>query len=82
MHQRVNVTLPEETIALIDRLARKVGVNRSRFLDRAARYYVRAVGRSNLKKLLKEGARARAEENLRTAEEWFPADAEAWDRLR
>ena len=82
VRQRINITLPEETIAVIDRLAKKVGVNRSRFLDQAARYYVQAMGKSSLKKLLVEGAIVRAKENRAIAEDWFPADAEAWARLR
>ncbi|MBI1851504.1 MAG: ribbon-helix-helix protein, CopG family [Planctomycetes bacterium] len=82
VRQRINITLSEETIAVIDRLAKKAGVNRSRFLDQAARYYVQAMGKSSLKKLLVEGATVRAQEHRAMAEDWFPADAEAWARLR
>lgn len=80
MYQRINITLPEETLGLIDRLA-KTG-DRSRFIDRAIRYYVEAVGKANLKNLLKEGAISRAERDLRLAEEWFILEEETWPKDR
>jgi CopG family transcriptional regulator/antitoxin EndoAI len=80
MYQRINITLPEETLGLIDRLA-KAG-DRSRFIDRAIRYYVEAVGKANLKNLLKEGAISRAERDLRLAEEWFILEEETWPKDR
>ncbi len=76
MYQRVNITLPEETLNLIDRVAEKG--DRSRFIDLAIRYYVEAMGKAKLKKLLKEGAIARAERDLRLAEEWFTLEEEGW----
>lgn len=76
MYQRINITLPEETLSLIDRVAAKG--DRSRFIDRAIRYYVESVGKAKLKKLLKEGAIARAQRDLRLAEEWFSLEEEAW----
>jgi CopG family transcriptional regulator/antitoxin EndoAI len=80
MYQRINITLPEETLGLIDRLA-KTG-DRSRFIDRAIRYYVEAIGKANLKNLLKEGAINRAERDLRLAEEWFILEEETWPKDR
>jgi metal-responsive CopG/Arc/MetJ family transcriptional regulator len=82
MRQRINVSLPRETIEVIDRLAEKAGLNRSQFIDRAARHFVESVGRSSMRKLLAEGARVRAKESLALAEEWSAADSEAWARLR
>lgn len=76
MYQRINITLPEETLGLIDRVA--VKGNRSRFIDQAIKHYVDAVGKANLKKQLKEGAIKRAERDLRLAEEWFPVEEELW----
>jgi metal-responsive CopG/Arc/MetJ family transcriptional regulator len=38
MHQRINITLPEKTIRLIDRVAQ----NRSRFIDQAVKHYIRS----------------------------------------
>ncbi len=71
MYQRVNITLPEETLSLVDQIAEKG--NRSRFIDQAIRYYVDAMSKARLKKLLKEGAIARAERDLKLAEEWPPS---------
>jgi CopG family transcriptional regulator / antitoxin EndoAI len=70
MHKRVNVTLPEETIRLIDRSANHG--NRSGFIDKAVKYFVRSHGRTQLRRLLEEGAERRAARDLAIAEEWFP----------
>ncbi len=80
MHKRVNVTLPEETIRLIDRSANHG--NRSRFIDEAVRHFVRSRGRTRLRRLLEEGAEQRAARDLAIAEEWFPADQGAWRKRR
>lgn len=78
MNQRVNITLPEETLGLIDRVAEKG--DRSRFIDMAIKYYVDAISKAKLKRLLKEGAIARAERDLRLAEEWFTFEEEVWQK--
>lgn len=74
--QRVNITLPKETIHLIDRVTERG--DRSRFLDEAVRFYVREAGRANLRRLLREGAQRRAERDLNLVQEWFPLENEAW----
>jgi CopG family transcriptional regulator/antitoxin EndoAI len=76
MHQRVNITLPKETLGLIDRVAKKG--DRSRFIDEAIKHYVDAVGRANLRKLLKEGAIKRTQRDLALTEEWFGIEEELW----
>ncbi len=78
MHKRVNVTLPEQTIRLIDRSAHRG--NRSRFIDEAVKYFVREHGRIQLRRLLEEGAERRAARDLAIAEEWFSVDKDAWRR--
>ena len=80
MHKRVNVTLPEETIRLIDRAAERG--DRSRFIDAAVRYFVRQRGRTELRRLLEEGAERRAARDLAIAEEWLPVARDAWRRRR
>lgn len=80
MHKRVNVTLPEETIRLIDRSANHG--NRSRFIDEAVKYFVREHGRTRLRRLLEEGAERGAARDLAIAEAWFPVDKDAWRRRR
>ncbi len=76
MRRRVNITLPEETIKMIDRVAAKG--DRSRLIDEAVRHFVKARHRHTLKKRLKEGAQERAERDLRLAEEWFLLEEESW----
>jgi CopG family transcriptional regulator / antitoxin EndoAI len=76
MRTRVNITLPEETIELIDRVTERG--DRSRFIDEAVRHYIEKIGRANLRKRLKEGAVQRAERDLHLAEEWFTVDEEVW----
>lgn len=78
--KRVNITLPKDTINLIDRVAEKG--DRSRFLDQAARFYVKEAGRTNLRRLLREGAVQRAERDLDLTREWFHVEREAWPKVR
>ncbi|MGH6961988.1 MAG: hypothetical protein ACREE7_16015 [Dongiaceae bacterium] len=73
--KRINVTLPERTVRLLDRVAPKG--DRSRFIDRAVRRYIETVGRDNLDRQLAEGARRRAERDLGLAADWFMLEEEA-----
>lgn len=77
MHRRINITLPEETIRLIDGVSDKG--DRSRLIDKAVRRYVAETRRASLRKRLKEGALRRAERDLRLAEESFFLEEEAWN---
>jgi CopG family transcriptional regulator/antitoxin EndoAI len=77
MYLRINITLPEETVRLIDRVSKKG--NRSRLIDKAVKRYVTDARRANLRKRLKEGALRRAERDLRLAGESFFLEEEAWD---
>lgn len=76
--KRVNITLPEETVRLINQVAARG--DRSRFLNEAVYFYVKQTGRANLKRLLREGAIHRAERDLTLAQDWFPIEHEAWRR--
>jgi CopG family transcriptional regulator / antitoxin EndoAI len=80
MHRRINVTLPKETVKLIDRVSQKG--DRSRFIDHAIRRYIREVGRENLRKRLKEGALRRKLRDQELAEDWFLLEEEAWHARR
>lgn len=80
MHQRVNVTLPEATLRLIDRVARKG--DRSRLIDEAVKHYVEDMGRKNLRTRLKEGYLANADRDREIAEEWLLLDQTPWDAKR
>ena len=74
MHRRLNITLPEETVRLIQRLAKKGG--RSRLISDAVKRYVRDMRRANLKRRLKEGAVRHAERDRALAEDWFALEEE------
>ena len=77
-YARVNITLPKETVRLIDRVTRKT--NRSGFVNEAVRFYVANAGRTNLAKLLRAGAKEHATRDLSIAEEWFPLEEEVWQK--
>lgn len=74
MTKRLNITLPERTVALMDRVVGKG--QRSRLIDQAVHRYVEEEGRANVRKQLREGAQVRAERDLQLAEEWFTLDEE------
>ena len=76
MQQRINISLPEETIKLIDRVASKG--NRSRLIEAAVRHYVKAMGKARLERKLTEGYRKLSQSGLDIAAEWFPSDEDAW----
>jgi CopG family transcriptional regulator/antitoxin EndoAI len=76
MSKRINVILPDKTVAVLDRVASRG--TRSRFIDRAVRHYVETQGKASLREQLKAGYRANAERDLAMAAEWFPLEEEAW----
>jgi metal-responsive CopG/Arc/MetJ family transcriptional regulator len=79
MSKRFNIVLPDATAAILDRHAPRG--NRSRFIDRAVLQFVRDPDTANLRERLKAGALANAKLDLEIAEEWFPVEREAWQRL-
>jgi CopG family transcriptional regulator/antitoxin EndoAI len=79
MSKRINIILPEATVAVLDRVAPRG--NRSPFIDRAVLCLVKTEGTANLREQLKAGALANAKLNLELAEEWFPVEQEAWQKL-
>jgi CopG family transcriptional regulator/antitoxin EndoAI len=76
MHQRINITLPADTVRLLDRVAPKG--DRSRFIDEAVREQAKRAAKGKLRKELKEGYLRENEINRQLAEEWFLLDEEAW----
>ena len=77
---RINVTLPKETIYLLDKVSEKGG--RSRLINSAVRFYVNEIGKTNIKKNLQEGAVKRKERDLALAEDWFHVESETWQNNR
>ena len=80
MNKRINVTLPDATVALLDRVSKKG--QRSNLIDAAIKHYVKDKGRAELRKKLAEGYQKRAQEDLKMAAEWFPLEEEAWEKSR
>ena len=79
MYRRLNISLPEETVELLDRVAAKG--DRSYIIAEAVTRYVTDVGKARLRKLMKECALKRVDLDLQAAEEWFHPDRESWDRV-
>lgn len=78
MHKRLNITLPETTVELIEDLAQKGG--RSSFIDNAVKFYVKQLKQEGLRERLKEGAIVRSQQDLEIAEEWFNLEEELWTK--
>jgi len=76
--KRVNITLPPETLKLIDRVSKD---NRSEFINKAVRLHVNRLERARLKQRLKETYLERAKEDLAIAKEWEPIERELWEKL-
>ena len=79
MSRRINVLLPDKTLAVLDRVAPKG--ERSRFISQAVLHYVASRGAGNLRERLKQEALASSERDLAIAQEWFPLEEEAWQQL-
>ena len=77
MQRRINVSLSEEAIRLLDRLAPKG--DRSRFLDELVKRTAR--DRAQLRAQLKERAIRRADLDRLVAAEWDPVADEVWRKL-
>ncbi len=75
-HKRLNITLPESTVALLETVANRG--ERSNFIDTAIREHIKLVRRTDLRHRLKEGAIARSERDTQIAEEWFELENELW----
>jgi len=67
MYRKINISLPEQTLHLIEQITDKR--NRSRFIDEAVKYYMEQVGNIRLREELKEGAVKRAERDLKLSQE-------------
>jgi CopG family transcriptional regulator/antitoxin EndoAI len=66
---RINITLPEEALRLVDRVTTRG--DRSRFIAEAISHYAASTRKAQLRKRLREGALRRAERDRALAVEWF-----------
>ena len=80
MSKRVNIMLPDRTLAVLDRVAPRG--SRSRFVSDAVLHYVESKGQQSLREQLKAGYLANADENLKIAAQWFPLEEQAWQKSR
>lgn len=79
-YRRINITLPEHALQLVDRVAPRG--DRSRFIAEAIRHYVTTKRRGELRKRLREGALRRAERDRALAADWFALEEEVKPRRR
>jgi CopG family transcriptional regulator / antitoxin EndoAI len=80
MNQRINITLPSETLELLDCTVPKG--NRSHFIDQAVKYYINAMAKENLRVKLKHGAVRWTERDLNITQDWFNVDEESWHSMK
>ena len=76
MQKRINVSLSEQAVRLLDRMAAKG--DRSRFLDELVKRTAR--DRAALRARLKEGYIKRARRDREVAAEWDALADEVWQR--
>ncbi|OFV89336.1 MAG: hypothetical protein A3J75_01325 [Acidobacteria bacterium RBG_16_68_9] len=77
MQRRINVSLSEESLRLLDRLAPRG--DRSRYIEQLVRRS--AQERNELRRLLKERAIRRADLDRQLAAEWDSLSDEVWRQL-
>ena len=76
--KRVNITLPLRTLRKIEKTSTPGG--RSQFIDKAVNFYIKEVGRKELREALKEGAQVWADRDRTMAKEWSGIEEEVWQK--
>jgi metal-responsive CopG/Arc/MetJ family transcriptional regulator len=79
MTKRINVILPDATVAALDRVAPKG--SRSRLISQAVLHYVQSQSSENLKESLKQGYLANAAHDLEIDPAWFSLEEQAWQKV-
>jgi len=80
MNKRINIILPETTVAILDHVTAKG--SRSRLIDQAIRQFVRKQSRNSLREKLKREALVNADRDLAMSAEWLPLEQEAWQEIK
>jgi CopG family transcriptional regulator/antitoxin EndoAI len=75
MSKRINIVLPDRTLAALDRVASKC--NRSHFISRAVQHFIESQGKEILRERLMQEAIANAARDLKMAAEWFTLEEQA-----
>jgi CopG family transcriptional regulator / antitoxin EndoAI len=78
--KRVNITIPQTTLEQIDALTERG--DRSKFIDQAVHFYVKAVGRKNLRQALKEGAVHNSLRDTDLTAQWFHVEESVWQNKK
>jgi len=79
-YRRINITLPETALRIVDRVAARG--NRSRFIAEAIKHYAAETRRAKLRKRVKAGAIRRAARDRSVMAEWFGIEEEVRPRQR
>ena len=74
--KRINITLPPETVELLDRVAPE---NRSEFINQAVRVHSQRLLSARVRQQLKQAYLERAQEDLARSQEWEPLERELWE---
>jgi CopG family transcriptional regulator/antitoxin EndoAI len=77
-YQRINITLPTETLQAMDKFAPKG--DRSRFIHAAIEAYITQIQTEKLRQQLKEGAIRRSQRDHQLTDDWFSLEEEAWQQ--
>jgi CopG family transcriptional regulator/antitoxin EndoAI len=75
MSKRINIVLPDKTLAVLDRVATKG--KRSQFISRAILHFIESQGKETLRERLKREATVNARRDVEMAAEWFHLEEEA-----
>lgn len=75
-YQRINITLPIETLQELDRQVPKG--DRSQFIDVAIQAYLTKIRQEKLRQQIREGAIRWAERDRQLADDWFGLEEEGW----
>ncbi len=78
MYRRLNITLPDKTLKMLDQFAPKG--DRSSFIDEAIQNYIAQIQKQKLREQLKEGAIRHAKRDLSLADDWFGLEEESWQQ--
>jgi CopG family transcriptional regulator/antitoxin EndoAI len=72
--RKIQISLPEQLLKEVDSIVSMEKTNRSEFVRRTIRLYIRERRRIEVRDKLKRGYQEMAEINIRLSEIWFDAD--------
>ena len=76
MYHKMNITLSDQTAHLLEQLTDRM--SKKRFIEDAVKYYIDHIGKSKIREQLKQGARERAERDLKLSQEWDDLEDKIW----